>query len=200
MNAADRVYRTLLRAYPADFRAEYANQMALAFRDRRREAGSARVGFWTAMLWDVAKSAPALRVDALRTQWSSDIQPVGTIMKTMAILAMLIGAIEAVNSSIEAWIGGVVNHGGYSLAGGVLGLAAGAALVFAAVALLRRTPGALTFAQSAAVLCLAVFLSVRLLRPMFSVFATLLGIAFPIALLIYVNWTRRGAGSNPRAA
>ena len=200
MTADDRAYRLLLRVYPPEFRAEFENEMAVAFRDRRREAGSSRLGFWTAMLWDVAKSAPALRVSAMRAQWNMDIQPVGAIMKTMAILAMLIGAIEAVNSSTEAWLGGIVSHGGYSLAGGVLGLAAGAALVFAAIALLRRSPGALAFAQSAAILCLAVFVSVRLLRPMFSVFATMLGIGFPIAMLIYVNWTRRGAIASQRAA
>ncbi len=119
----------------------------------------------------------AYPVEAMRTQWSTDIQPMGAVMKAMAIFAILIGAIEAVNSSTEAWLGGIVKHGGYSLAGGVLGLV-----------------------QSAAILCLVVFVSVRLLRPMFSVFATMLGIGFPIAMLIYVNRTRRGAIASQHAA
>jgi hypothetical protein len=199
VSAAERVYRLMLRAYPSAFRAEYGQQMALIFRDRRREAAATHLAFWAAMVADVARSAPGLRLDAARAEWGTDIQIKGGKMKTMAILAIVIGAIEVVNSLVEGWFGGVVNHAGSSLAGEamgvVAGVVAGALLVAAAIALLRRSSGAKALAAGAAVTCLAVFVLVALLRPMFSIFSTLLGIGFPIVLLVFLSATR-GQGSH----
>jgi hypothetical protein len=192
MTAADRAYRWLLRAYPAPFRAEFGTEMQTVFGDRRREMGTRRVAFWTEVLWDVARSAPALRVDAFRAQWRDHNHNQEGTMKTMAILAVLIGLLEIVNSAVEAWVGGVVLHGGASLVGGASGAIAGAVLLASAVALLRRSPGAATRAQGAAIACLAVFAGVALVRPMFSIFASALGIGFPIVLLLFLRVTGRG--------
>jgi hypothetical protein len=193
MSAAERAYRLLLRAYPAGFRADYGYQMAVVFRDRLHEAGARPVRFWAAMLVDVARSAPGLQLEAARARWVTDIQLKGAKMKAMAILAILIGAIEVANSMAEAWLGGIVNHGGTSLVGGALGAAAGALLVASAIAMLRRSPGA-------AVACLAVFALVRIFSPMFSIFSTMLGIGFPIALLIFLYVIRRRGPSAPMMA
>ena len=35
--SAERIYRLLLRAYPADFRAQYGREMVLLFRDQCQE-------------------------------------------------------------------------------------------------------------------------------------------------------------------
>ena len=91
MRAAERVYRLLLRAYPAGFRAEYGREMVLVFRDRRRDESARGIRFWSEMIWDVARSAPALRLDAFRIRWEEDIQTGEEKMRTMAILAVLIG-------------------------------------------------------------------------------------------------------------
>jgi hypothetical protein len=196
VSAAERVYRLMLRAYPSGFRAEYGQQMALFFRDRRREVGTLRISFWAALIWDVARSAPALRFEAARAAWcATDIQIMGGKMKAMAILTIVIGAIEVVNSAIEGWLGGIVNHGGSSLAGGAMGIMAGALLVAAAVALLRGSPGAAALVSGAAIACLAVFAGVALVRPMFSIFSNILGIGFPIVLLVFVR-TTRGKGTS----
>jgi hypothetical protein len=200
MSAADRVYRLLLRAYPAEFRAAYEREMAQLFRDRHREAGAEGVRFWAWLIWDVARSAPALRLEMLRARPGGNIQIEGGTMKTMAILAILIGAMEAVNSLAEAWAGGIMLHGGYSLAGGAMGAVAGALLAASAIALLRRAPGAAALAQGAAITCLTVFVLIALLRPMFSVAATGLGIGFPIALLVFLRWTQRRGPSVPTMA
>jgi hypothetical protein len=191
MSAADETYRLLLRAYPREFRMAYGREMARLFRDRRREAGMSSVRLWTEIVVDVARSAPALRLESSRAQWRGNSQLEGGKMKTMAILAILIGAMEVVNSMSEAWAGGIVRHGGYSLAGGAIGALAGALLVASAVALLRRTPGSAALAQGAALTCLAVFVVIALVRPMFSIFATMMGIGFPIALLLFLRVTRR---------
>jgi hypothetical protein len=200
MSAADRAYRLLLRAYPREFRTRYAREMAMVFRDRAREAGANGVGFWVAMLLDVARSAPRLRLEMSRARRRGNIHIKEDKMKTMAILAMLIGAMEAVNSMAEAWAGGFVPHGGYSLAGGTIGAVAGALLVASAIALLRRTPGSAALAQGAAITCLAVFVAIALFRPIFSILATMLGIGFPIALLLFLRFTRRREPSEPTMA
>jgi hypothetical protein len=200
VTAAERAYRLLLRAYPADFRVAFGREMELGFRDRRREAGRSNLSFWLAMLWDITRSAPSLRLEEARARWSADIQIEEGKVKPMAILAILVGAAEAVNAMAEGWFGGIVNHAGYSLAGGAMGTVAGVLLVAAAIALLRRSPGAVAFAQAAAIACLAVFVSVRLLRPMFSILSTMLGIGFPIVLLLFLRWSRGRGPSEPMIA
>ena len=194
MSAAERTYQLLLRAYPAGFRAAYAREMTLLFRDQRREPDARGVRFWAELLWDVARSAPALRVEALRARWDRDIQPEEGTMKPMAILAVLIGAFEALNSLVEAWAGGVVNGDGYSLMWGILGAVAGALLLASGIALLRRATGAAAWARGAAVTCLAVFVFIDLVHPRMSILATVLGIGFPIALLLFLRWGRGQSG------
>lgn len=192
-SAAERIYRLLLRAYPAAFRAAYGREMLMLFRDRLREVADADGGvrFWVEMFWDVARSAPALRLEALRARRDADIPTEGGTMKTMAILAVLIGAFETVNSLAEGWAGGVVNRDAYSLTAGALGAAAGLVLLAAGVAMLLRSRRAATLARGAAVACVAVFAIVAVAAPRLSLLATILGIAFPIALLIFL---RRGGG------
>ena len=113
-------------------------------------------------------------------------------MKAVAIFAMLIGAAEAANALAEAWVGGIVLHGGSSLAGGAIAALAGALLAASAVALLRRTRRAVMLAQGAAAACVAVFGIVALVRPMFSVVSTLLGIGFPIVMLAFLQFRPKG--------
>ena len=190
MSAAERVYRLLLRAYPPDFRAAYGREMTLLFRDRRRYSGARGARFWVELLWDVARSAPALRADALRARWDRIIQAEEREMRPMAILALLIGAFEAVSAVVEGWAGGVMNHDLYSLMDGVLGTVAGALLVATGVALLRRAPRAAAWAQGAALVCLVLFVVVALVKSRMSVAFTVLGVGFPIVLLLFLRWSR----------
>ena len=199
MRAAERVYRLLLRAYPAGFRAEYGREMVLVFRDRRRDESARGIRFWSEMIWDVARSAPALRLDAFRIRWEEDIQTGEEKMRTMAILAVLIGVTEAANALAEGWAGGIAN-GGFWLAGIILTVVAGTLLVVAGVAMLRRAAGAVPSARVAAITCLTVVVLIRLVDGWMSIFGTLLGIVFPIALLFFLWWTRRRGPSAPTMA
>jgi len=201
MNSATRAYELLLRAYPAEFRAAFGEEMVLLFRDQRRTDGSRGVRFWSAIIWDVMRSAPALRIESLHARWITTIQPGEnvTMKMTMAILAMLIGAVEAMNAAQEVWIGGALNHGWY-LVGGTLGVVAGALLIVAGIALLRGTRSAATLAQGAAVTCLCVFVLFGLIISQMSIFSTILGIGFPIALLITIWRTRGRSSSTPSMA
>ena len=200
MSAADRIYGLLLRAYPVQFRRRFGAEMLQLFRDQRSEQESLGPGFWLAVLGDVAGSAPAERLDAWRTNTNGDTQlEVGT-MKTMAILSILIGAFEAVNAGMEGYLGGVVNGGGVSLLAGVAGIVAGALVAAAGVALLRRSENAASFSRAAALACLVVFAILAATHGPMSIFSTLLGIVFPIALLVYLRLNNGRGGPRQAAA
>ena len=81
-----------------------------------------------------------------------------------------------------------------------MGEVAGALLVTSGIALLRHAPGAAAWARGAAITCLAVFVFIGLVTPRLSIVATMLGIGFPIALLLFLRWTRGRGPSVPTMA
>src|SRR5204863_330196 len=95
--SAERIYRLLLRAYPPDFRGQYEREMVLLFRDQCRESDVRTVGFWAAVIVDVARSAPALRMEACR----ESTRTLGVIMKLAAMLTLLVGVLGIVNAMVE---------------------------------------------------------------------------------------------------
>ena len=120
-------------------------------------------------------------------------------MKAMAIFALMVGAFEVMNSLVEVRYG-LANPGGSALMIGAVGTLAGASLLVAAIALLRGTSGATTLARAAAYACLAVFGLVAIVSPLFSILATLLGVGFPIALILFFVISGRRGGSSPTMA
>jgi hypothetical protein len=72
-------------------------------------------------------------------------------------------------------------------------------MVAAGVVLIRGSRRAETFARVAALACLAVFVGVRAVQPIFSIFASMLGIGFPIMLLVFLRLKGRGS-SRPMMA
>jgi hypothetical protein len=194
------MYSVLLRAFPAEFRAEYRREMVQLFDDRRRDESADRVRFWASILLDIAQSAPALRLAAWRGNDRGHFHLEGRTMKTMAILGILIGTLEVVSAGAEAWVGGLVLHGGYSLAAGSVAAASGGLLVASAIAMLRGSKGAASLAQGSAIACLAVFALVAALHPIFSILSTMLGIGFPIALLLFLRVTQGRGPSAPIVA
>ena len=200
MSAAERAYRLMLRAFPAAFRAEYGREMTQLFNDRRRYERERPARFWAATLADIARSAPAIRMEQCRVSRCGNFHLEGRTMKTMAILAILIGTLEVVNSAAEAVVGGFVLHGGYSLAAGSVAAAAGGLLVASAIAMLRGSKGATALAQGSAIACLGVFALIAALHPIFSVLATMLGVGFPVALLVYLRVTQGRGPAAPIAA
>src|SRR5712692_787225 len=103
--SAERIYRLLLRAYPPDFRAEYGREMVLLFRDQCQESDVRTVGFWAAVICDVARSAPALRAAAWRARGSESTRTIEVIMKLAAMLTVLLGVFGIVNAVVE-WVAG----------------------------------------------------------------------------------------------
>ena len=190
---AERIYRLLLRAYPPDFRAEYGREMVLLFRDQRQESDLRTIGFWAAVICDVARSAPALRAEAWRSRGSQSTQTTEVIMKLAAMLTVLLGVLGILNAVVE-WVAGSTGtiQGMHALSLG-LGVFASALLLTAGIALLRPTQGGRQAARLALFASLVMIVAARLLFPWMSVFSQLVGIGLPIALLIALYWPRKSS-------
>jgi len=199
MKSAEFIYRVLLRTYPEDFRVAYAREMTMHFRDLLRDANGGAMHFWFGILWDVAKTASVMRLERLHAWWNRNTHTEEVAMLIMGILSMVVGTVEFLNSLIEVRYGATGGGGSWSLFAGLDGAIAGALLVAGGVALLRRTPKAVALARVAAIYCLATFGLVLAIRPIFSVFATMLGIVFPIILLAFLYVRGRGS-SQPHVA
>lgn len=199
--SAERFYRLLLRAYPPDFRAKYGREMALLFRDQCREGEVRSLRFWAAVIWDVARSAPALRAEAWRAGANQRTRTLEVIMRLIAMLTVLLAAFLAVSAMTEwvAWLRGPM-AGTYSMAGTyVLSLAlaifASALFLTAGVALRRGTPSGRKTASLALLASLAMIVAARLLFPWTSLFSRFVSIGLPVALLIALHWPRRPSAS-----
>ena len=71
MSRADRIFRRLLRLFPAEFRGDFGDDMAATFTDQRRDAlarGGAMgaVRLWWDTLRGIATTAPREHFDLLR--------------------------------------------------------------------------------------------------------------------------------------
>src|SRR5712664_164168 len=162
------IYHMLLRAYPPDFRAKYGREMVLLFRDQCRDGDVRTIGFWAAVICDVARSAPALRVEAWRVRGTENTRTVEVIMKLAAMLTVLLGVFGIVGAVVE-WAAGSKGaiDGRYVLAV-VLGVFASVLLLGAGVAILLRSRQAARLALLASVV---LFVAARLLFPWMSYFS-----------------------------
>lgn len=160
----EQIYCLLLRAYPHAFRAEYGREMMQLFRDQRRLGAAGIIGFWMHLMWDVARSAPVLRVEAWRAKESKATRTLRFIMKLVATLTVLLGVFGILNSIAEGVMGmrqgGV---GGMYLPAILFAIVAGVLLLVAGIAALRGTPAGRRTASYAALASLVAFVLARLL-------------------------------------
>lgn len=115
--------------------------------------------------------------------------------RTVAGLAVFGGLYELANTAAEVWAGYGGSTGGWALAM-ALSFLMGALLLAAGVALLRRGPAATRLARGAALGCLALVVTLQFTWPFMSIFARLLGVGIPLALLLSA---RRGPGASAPA-
>src|SRR4051812_16229647 len=196
---AERVYAVLLRAYPASFRAAFGREMAIVFRDRSRARDVTRARFWFEIVNDLARTAPELRLEALHARRTDNVPFLERPMRPMATVSMLVGGVQIVNALVEARAG-LATPGGYSLLGVTLGTLAAILLVAAGAALFARGRDAAWLALSAVAGCAALVIVTLLVQPWMSMFGVLLGIGFPIALVVFLFVTRGQNQSTPRSA
>jgi len=188
---AERVYRLLLLAYPPDFRAEYGPEMVLLFRDQCRDGDVRTLGFWVTVVCDVARSAPALRIEAWRGRASENTQTVEVIMKIAGMLTVLLAGFGIVGA-VGEWAAGTKGAmgGGYVLAV-VLGVFASVLLLGAGVAILLGARWGRQPARLALFASLVSAVAARLLFPWMSIFSQLVGFGLPVALLIALYWPNK---------
>jgi len=189
--SAERFYRLLLRAYPPDFRAQYGGEMVVLFRDQCRESDVRTLGFWAAVVWDIARSAPALRMEA----WREHTRTLGGIMKLAAMLTVLVGVFGILNAMVEWGAGLTGTIGGMHALALVLSVCASALLLAAGAAILRPTQRGRQVARLELLASLVLIVAARLLHPWMSVFSQLVGIGLPVAFLVVLYWPRKATPS-----
>jgi hypothetical protein len=94
----ERLYRALLRAYPAEFRTRFGDEMVQLFGDQMRDARTGRaysgpVGTWFRTLGDLAVTAASEHTRRDRTVAHSLAQQPSTTARTLGILGVLGGLI-----------------------------------------------------------------------------------------------------------
>jgi predicted permease len=113
LTLADRIFRAVLRLYPAEFRGDFGDDMSADFNDQRREAWRTAgfrglAGLWLATLADALRRAPREQLALVM----EDVRFAGRMMRRHAastavivlLLAMGIGANVAVFGFAEPWI------------------------------------------------------------------------------------------------
>lgn len=100
-----RVYRWLLKLYPARFREEYGGPLEREFADEYREAGARRGRLWLRTLADLAVSVPRQAAHELRQDIRFGLRvyarrPLTTVLAMIA-LALAIGATTGVFSVVN---------------------------------------------------------------------------------------------------
>lgn len=187
MRAREWMYRLVIQLYPPAFRATFEREMVLVYRDQQRD-GLVNARFWLSLAAEVIGTAPRLWLEELY----DGLLKTETTVKIIASFAILIGALETVNSLVESRASAF--ESGDPLAQGmlVLAIAAGVLLTIAGLALLFRGESARKLGWIGALGCLGTFALMAATRPMMSGAATLLGLGFPAAMMavLYVRRDR----------
>jgi hypothetical protein len=124
-------------------------------------------------------------------------------MTLLAVISILVGAVQAAGGVQELVFEGVLNNRLYPLVGGTLGTVAGVFLLATGIALFRRSSDVLRLARATASVSLPVFLLIGIIEPLAGRPATILGLAMPVLILAVLRRQSddtRDSGASPRAA
>jgi hypothetical protein len=114
-------------------------------------------------------------------------------MTVIAVLAILVGAVQAAAGVQELVFQGVLNNRLYPLLGGTLGAVAGGFVLATGIALFRGSPDALRLARTSASVSIPVFLLIGVLEPLAGWPATILGFGMPLVMLAMIGRSARDA-------
>ena len=89
-----RLFQLMLRAYPREFRLEYGLDMTQLFRDCYRDIQRASllsaIAFWRRMIWDVIRTAPLERWEALGRRYKTMKNLKNDLIGLIACVAVLV--------------------------------------------------------------------------------------------------------------
>src|SRR5687767_12211233 len=90
----DRIYRALLRLFPAEFRGDFGEEMSEDFRDQRQDSPSRRglLFLWVRTIADLLRRAPREQADTL----AADLRFAGRMMRRYATSTAVIVVLIAV--------------------------------------------------------------------------------------------------------
>jgi hypothetical protein len=108
-------------------------------------------------------------------------------MTLLAVIAILVGAIQTAAGVQELVFQGVLNNRLYPLIGGTLGAVAGGFVLATGIALFRRSPKSLRLARVSASVSIPVFLLIGILEPLAGWPATILGLGLPLVVLAVIG-------------
>jgi hypothetical protein len=106
---------------------------------------------------------------------------------SIAILAVLVGALETAGGAQELVVQGILNNRGWPLIAGTLGTVAGALLLFSGIALLRNSPHTLRLVYATAWVSVPVFILIGVVDRIAGIPVTAIGIALPVILVAYLR-------------
>lgn len=110
MSWHDRVFKTLMRVLPAEFRGDYEREMAATFRAERRSADGAAglTRVWLATIADVFRTAPPEHLDILRRDLAYTIRMLARrpVLTCTAVLTLALGI--GANTAIFSVVNGVL--------------------------------------------------------------------------------------------
>jgi hypothetical protein len=96
MSLSNQLFQLMLRAYPREFRLEYGLDMTQLFRDCYRDIQSdgllSAIAFWRRMIWDVIRTAPLERWEALGRRHKSMKNLKSNVIGLLACVAILVAA------------------------------------------------------------------------------------------------------------
>ena len=124
-------------------------------------------------------------------------------MTFLAVITILVGALQAAGGVQELVFQGVLNNRLYPLLGGTLGTVAGVFLLATGIALFRRSSEVVRLARTTASVCLPVFVLIGIIQPLAGRAATILGLTVPLFVLAMLRreaQDTRDSGGSPRAA
>ncbi len=124
-------------------------------------------------------------------------------MTFLAVITILVGALQAAGGVQELVVQGVLNNRLYPLVGGTLGTVAGVFILATGIALFRRSPEVVRLARTTASVSLPVFVLIGIIDPLAGRAATILGLTVPLFVLAMLRreaQDTRDSGGSPRAA
>jgi hypothetical protein len=110
-------------------------------------------------------------------------------MRIMGILALLVGGLEGLNVMGDLRAGGQAARTGPENFVHLAAAVAAIALIAAGAGLLFAGQRSAKFASASALVCLVLFAAIAAFFPALSIVARLLGLIFPIALIVFLRRT-----------